>query len=169
MRIKSESDILKLMSSIRAGYLDRSGVIYRGIDNNLNNRYVLQTGSELIKSKYGISFDQVELMRELFHKIGFNVTTYAIINDNKEIHSFLVYTKNNKYCWIENYWLHFRGIHEYDSLNDLLNDITFKFIDSVNNVNLNNIKVFEYILDNPKYNFIELINYLKKQVEIIII
>ena len=60
--------------------------------------------------------------------------------------------KNNKYYWFEHSWERFRGIHEYNSLKELLNDIKDKFIkyELCDNYVLENLMLYEY--KKPKYH-----------------
>ena len=52
-------------------------------------------------------------------------------DSNKELgpsHAFLIFKDNKKYYWFENAWYKYKGIHEYESLEDALNDIKYKFV-----------------------------------------
>ena len=70
--------------------------------------------------------------------------------------------KNNKYYWFEHSWEQFKGIHEYNSLNNLLNDVKEKFIKFQLNKNDKNLIILkEY--KKPKYHISsqEFINHCK--------
>ena len=107
--------------------------------DNTNDEYAkIQTlsntlinANEELKNKIGVCWDQVELERYYFKGNDWNVKTYFIVHDDGDkcpTHTFLTYEKSNKYYWFEHSWKRFRGIHEYNSLKELLKDIKAKFI-----------------------------------------
>lgn len=165
--VKTEYEIAQYMSKIRSGYVDRNNQIYIKIDASLKERYVLETPEELIRSGYGLCFDQVELMRDLLINIGFSPKTYAIIHNNKEIHTFIVYKKEDYVYWFENYWAHHKGIHKYEDINELFLDIKNKFIANMKKNEKEKIQIYEYPSPTSKMNLIELTNFIKQQQEII--
>lgn len=132
------NEIMKIMDSINYGYIDDKGInIFENSEDNVKNifskKYRLMSPEKLLNKKYGICWDQVELERKLFEENNMNITTYFIyIDDNSNLpsHTFLVYYENNKYYWFEHSWQDEKGIHEYNFLNDLLNDVEEKFIQS---------------------------------------
>ena len=71
--------------------------------------------------------------------------TYFIYADNHDTlpsHTFLVFYKNNKVYWFEHSWYDMKGIHEYNNIKALLNDVKNKFIDSRKNEINSNFKGF---------------------------
>ena len=85
-------------------------------------------------------------------------------------HTFLTFKLNNKYYWFEHSWYDMRGIHEYNDLGTLLNDVKVKFIDSrKNEINPDlNYDIFMYKYNQPKYhiNCDEFYDYIKTQKKI---
>lgn len=135
----TDKDIMNLMN----------GIDY-GIDNIDN--YMLQSPKQLLKSKRGLCWDQVELERYYFEKNNYRIKTFFVIGNsgiNFHTHTFLVYRKDNLLYWFEHSWKKYHGIHEYKNINKLLNDIKKKF-SIFYNLNEENISVFEY--DKPKYD-----------------
>lgn len=150
--------IMNIMNDIEYGFKDENGFNINSDpekwDNEFDNFYYLQTPEELLKSKCGVCWCQVELERELFSKEGIEVETYFICtydNDNSPSHTFLVIKDNNKYYWFEHSWGIYKGIHEYDSLKELLLDVKEKFIKS-NPQDINNDYTFVYKYENVKYH-----------------
>lgn len=97
----------------------------------------------------------MELERYYFNGNDWNVKTYFIVYDDGDkcpCHTFLIYEKDNKYCWFEHSWKTFRGIHKYNSLDDLLADVKNKFIKEQlrDNYSIKNLFLFEY--GKPKYH-----------------
>ena len=148
----SENKIMKLMDMINYGWVDKNGK--KHIDNfeKLSINYILQSPNDLIKSQVGLCWDQVELERYYFKN---NVKTFFIVyydNDKCPTHTFLIFEKDNLYCWFEHSWKKFRGINTYSSLKELLSDVKNKFVyyELNDEYNEDNLVIYEY--EKPKYN-----------------
>lgn len=169
-------EILKIMNKlndIEYGFKDANGnnlINSENWDKDFPNFYFLLSPEELLKCKCGVCWDQVELERNLFNDANIDCDTYFIyIDDNKNLpsHTFLTFKLNNKYYWFEHSWYDMRGIHEYNDLGTLLNDVKVKFIDSrKNEINLNlNYDIYIYKYNKPKYHITcdDFYNYIKTQ------
>lgn len=157
MRKKLE-EILNKMEDINYGFVDNNKNIYpddlNNWDKNFGKLYYLQSPEELMKSKYGVCWDQVELERFYLTEKNIESKSYFIIAyDNKQepTHTFIV-IKADKYYWLEHSWEPYRGIHEYNSLNKLLNDVKIKFEKSIKKQSIKDYKLAIYEYDKPKYN-----------------
>jgi len=70
-------------------------------------------------------------------------------------HSFLAYKKGEKWCWFEHSFGKYRGIHEYGSLEDMIEDIKKKKYDEAvrkhgaTSEDLGCLKYYEY--KEPEY------------------
>lgn len=151
---KNEVDIMKLMNDIEYGWIDKNNNPHITVDNFSNN-YRLQSPDKLTKTKLGVCWDQVELERKYFSENNFNIKTYFIVyydNDKCPTHTFLTFNKNNKFYWFEHSYEKFRGIHEYNTVKDLLLDVANKFIKDTTEYNYDkeNLLIFEY--KKPEYN-----------------
>lgn len=151
----NELEIMELMKDIEYGWIDKHNNKHNIVNDEYANNYILQSPNEVIKNKIGVCWDQVELERYYFKGNDWNVKTYFIVHDDGNkcpTHTFLTYEKNNKYYWFEHSWERFRGIHEYNSLKELLNDIKDKFIkyELCDNYVLENLMLYEY--KKPKYH-----------------
>lgn len=138
-----EFEIMDLMKNIEYGWVDKNNNKHIIVDETYSNNYILQSPNEVIKNKIGVCWDQVELERYYFKGNDWNVKTYFLVHygeDKCPTHTFLTFEKNNKYYWFEHSWERFRGIHEYQSITELLFDIRNKFIE----YELNN----DYLKDN---------------------
>lgn len=127
----NENEIMYLMQDIEYGWIDKDNNKHMNVDDKFQNDYILQSPKEVIKNKIGVCWDQVELERYYFKNYVKNVKTYFLVYDGGDkcpSHTFLTFEKNNKYYWFEHSWERFRGIHEYNSLKDLLLDVRDKFI-----------------------------------------
>ena len=143
---------------IKLGYRDKNGNLCSGFNESFKDNYYLQTPKSLLETKVGLCFDQVELERELVSKLDVDCRTYFINYPDDKMdysHSFLIYKDTKKYYWIENAWLKYRGLHMYDSKDDLFDDVLGKFVDTIPNGDIKKIKM--YMFDKPRAG----INYSK--------
>jgi len=151
----NEFEIMDLMKDIEYGWIDKNNNKHSVVDETYSDNYILQSPNEVIKNKIGVCWDQVELERYYFKGNNWNVKTYFLVHydgDKCPTHTFLTFEKNNKYYWFEHSWERFRGIHEYQSLKELLFDIRDKFIkyELDNDFVSENLVLHEY--KKPKYH-----------------
>ena len=153
------NEIMNVMDSIEYGFKDETGKNIINTDpqkwdEEFDKFYYLQTPEELLKSRCGVCWDQVELERKLFQDNNIKVKTYFIYiveNDMLPSHTFLTYEKDNKYYWFEHSWGVYKGIHEYESELDLLLDIKKIFKKEHDYVSENGFMyIYEY--EKPKNN-----------------
>jgi hypothetical protein len=150
-----EQEVMNLMNNIQYGWMDKLNNKHYEVDSTYADDYKLQSPKEVIKNRLGVCWDQVELERFYFKNNVINVKTYFLVhydNDKCPTHTFLTYEKDNKIYWFEHSWNKYSGIHEYNSLKDLLIDVRNKFIATElnNEFNKNNLCLFEY--SKPKYS-----------------
>ena len=122
-------------ANIRYGWrFKEDNKVYGTNDNNSDgnffyNHYRLASPSTLIKSKFGVCWDQVELERRWFSKHGIEHGVFYIELQDKNVtptHTFLVYHLHDAYWWFEHSWGSQIGIKKYDNLRSLLLDVTIK-------------------------------------------
>ena len=99
---------------------------------NMNKLYKIRLGKDFIKSGYGVCWDFCELERDFFEIYNIEHVCYFIesyINraEGGPTHTFAIFKQNDKWCWFEYSWLYYRGIWEYNSKEEALNDILKKF------------------------------------------
>lgn len=164
-------DIMNVMSDIEYGFKDDDGFNIINDNNkwdlNFNDFYYLQTPEELLISKCGVCWDQVELERKLFkeHHISFK-TYFIFIKDDEMLpsHTFLVYKDNNKYYWFEHSWYKYRGIHEYNSIIFLLEDVINKFkLEHIEVSDKSVLYLYEYDLPKKHIKCDEFYKYIETQ------
>lgn len=151
-------EIMRLMQNIKYGFLDKNG---NNIFDNKNEKslfnsiYRLMSPQELLEKKVGVCWDQVELERTLFDKNEIKNETYFIYIDDQQYlpsHTFLVYYLDNKVYWFEHAWQDATGIHQYNNINDLLNDVEIKFRKSRKNEVALNLDIYIYKYHQPQYH-----------------
>lgn len=166
--------ILNKLDDIKYGFVDNNKNIYpddlKDWDKNFSKLYHLQSPDELINNKYGVCWDQVELERFYLSQQNIESKSYFIIAyDNKQepTHTFIV-VKKEKYYWLEHSWQSYRGIHEYNSLYDLLLDVRKKFKKSIEKQNVENYELAIYEYTKPKYNLncIEFMNHCENGLKV---
>ena len=141
----NEFDVMNMMNSIEYGYVDNDGNKHIDDFEEFASKYMLQSPKEVVRSRVGVCWDQVELERYYF-KNSYSIKTYFIVNydgDKCPTHTFLMFEKDNKYYWFEHSWEKFRGIHNYDCIEELLLDVRDKFIND-NECEMSNVFVYEY-------------------------
>ena len=164
-------EVMQQMEEISYGWLDIYDNKHINTIDQLTKLYRVSSPEEVLKNKIGICFDQVELERKLFEESNIKNETYFIYIDDKNnlpSHTFLVYYVNNKVYWFEHSWFDEKGIHEYNNLNDLLNDVEIKFIKSRENEVPKGLDVHIYKYNKPNYNIScnEFYNYIFTQKKI---
>ena len=131
--IKTPEELLKFMDNISYGFVDKDGNIYTDDFSNWNN-CIVQDGEGVLESKVGTCWDQVELERLWFSSNNYTFKTIFCWFECGRVcdlptHTFLIYEKNNKYYWFEHAFEAFRGIHEFDTMEDAINYVTDKQVE----------------------------------------
>lgn len=166
--IKNPQELLKFMANnIKYGYVDKQSTPYFSFEE-WNKKCVVQKGKEIVKTLVGTCWDQVEFERLWFSKHNFESSTYFIwfeCEKNLPTHTFLVYKQNNKFFWFENAFENERGIHEYNSLQNLFQDVKqkhFNFCKDVSLDDFNCLKIYEYSELKHNMSVNEFINHATK-------
>ena len=94
----------------------------------------VESFDEILKSKKGDCYDQVEFEKIMFNKMNIKYSCLFMIEYKDSnwqqgygTHALLYYKKNNKFYWFENAWGKYYGIHQYDSLDELKEDLFNKW------------------------------------------
>ena len=160
--IKTPEELLEFMSKINYGYLGKNGRVYHYDDADFNldwyNQYILESSDDILKNLYGNCWDQVELERFWFLENGYNIKTiYEMVkldyDNDYPSHSFLVYQDNNYWYWFENADFNNRGIHKFNSLDELLSYQYQKYVDYLKIFNIKDDEIEKIIVtefDKPK-------------------
>ena len=122
------------------------------LDPSIKKDCYLQSPKELIKSKLGLCIDQVELERYYFK---YPTKSYIIVykdNDYERMHTFLTFKKNDKFYWFEHAWTDLKGIYEYNSLDELFEDVKDKYEEFELKFKCKRDKLNIYEYSKPKYN-----------------
>lgn len=161
--IRTPLELLKFMSNeIKYGFVDNSGNIYDnpGSDEwkqNWHDNGIVQNYESILNTKIGTCWDQVELERNWFSSNNYDFKTYFMFFENEKTlptHTMLIYKENDKYYWFENSFEKERGIHEFNSFNELMNNVIdkqFKYAYEERGASLEDkedIRYFEFTIPN---------------------
>lgn len=128
--IKTPSELLEYMSNnIRYGFVGRNGKKYFAGDEDWDSDWyeqcIVQPGIDVLKTKCGTCWDQVELERMWFESHGYEFKTIFLwfeVNSENDLptHTILVYKNNDKWNYFEHSFGIHKGITQHDSLSNLL-------------------------------------------------
>ena len=90
-----------------------------------------KTAEEVIETKSGHCAEQSYLEKKILDGLGYETKLVFVKENNSEedygadgsAHLFLTYVDEDKICWFEHSMEHMRGIHKYDSEEELLKDV----------------------------------------------
>ena len=169
----TEKEIFSLLKEIQYGWIGKKHEKHFHIKPDFDKEYFLQTPREMMKTKIGVCWDQVELERFYLTPNEWNTKTFYIIAYGKEkcyTHTFLTFEKNGNFYWFEHAWEKFAGIFKYETLDSLLKDIKEKFLqfEVSEEIKVLDFKIFEY--EKPPFHISanEFMKYCEKGKEIIL-
>ncbi len=159
-QIKTPLELLEFMCNhIKFGFYGNNQIYdtsdLDALDLASDIYWKLSSPTNTLKLGYGQCFDQVELERDWFLSHGYFCMTFYItfLVENMNSypnHAYLAFKANDKWYWFEHCDKANFGIHEYDSLGDLITDqmtkhvySTDKFYPLDENI-LNSLHIFEY-------------------------
>ena len=160
MNINNPQELLEFLSNIDFGYVDKEGNKHLGTSTPKSwyEEYTLQSPEQLKNSLCGNCYDQVEFERDWFIKNSYEVKSFFEMvqldyQNSYPSHSFLVYKDNNKWCWFENADLINRGIHTFDTLEELLKYQYNKYLELLDSFNISKDEIEKIIIrefDKPE-------------------
>lgn len=128
-----EEQLMKELDNFEYGCLDKDGnnIAASGAwKKEFSDNFHLLSPEELSEVKCGVCLDQVEYERDYLEKNNYKVESYFICLEFKEkerFHTFLVFYKEDKCYWLEHAIENYKGIHEYNNINELLKDVKEKY------------------------------------------
>ena len=139
---KSYNDLYDLLSTMKYGYPDKNGQNIAitdpktfDDDNWFYQNWKLLSPSKMKHCKCGVCYDFVEFEREYLKKRNINSRSffmgYQSVGDDFDgpTHTFLVTEDGKYFYWLEYSWYKYKGIHRYNTFEDLLSDVADKFIE----------------------------------------
>lgn len=171
--INKPNELLEYMTNnIKYGFVDINGNVYDNPKSdewklNWHDNGIVQNYQNVLKTKIGTCWDQVEFERKWFLDNNYEIKTFFMFFENDKplpTHTFLVYKSNDKYYWFENSFEIERGIHEYNNIDELINSVIdkqFKYAIEERGASLEDkedIKCFEYVIPNKNIKINEYLN-----------
>ncbi len=135
LKLKTPSDLLNFMDTITYGFVGKNGKKYTQQnaewDRDWYCQCIVQSGSGMLKTKCGTCWDQVELERKWFDEHNYELKTifswFELWEPNNyPTHTFLVFKDNNKWFWFEHSFAAYRGVFEFNSLEELIEYVKSK-------------------------------------------
>lgn len=114
-----------MKANIKYGYIRRdTNKVETNDFDNFYLKYSLMSPKEVYESGVGICWDQTLFEKYVFDNIikkyDYKIFFLQQENINESTHTFLVYTKNNKYYYFENAFETYAGIKEFKSYNEVI-------------------------------------------------
>ena len=136
--IQTPKELLEYMNkNIIYGFVGKNGKRYHDMFseewNDWASQCFVQNGEDVLESKIGTCWDQVELERLWFERKGYTVHTFFMwfeVNRENDFptHTFLIYEHDNKFYWFENAFESERGIYEFSSLDEAIECVKSKYV-----------------------------------------
>ena len=160
-KIKTPEELLAFMKErLRYGFIGKEdGRAYspeiEGWGEGESPEPILESPEEILESGYGDCWSQVELERRWFlaNNEEYEFKTFLLrigsgsdVDQKNPAHTILVYKKDDKWYWFENTLDSHCGIHEFEDLDTLLEDVKNKFISEFTPTedDLQTFKLYEY-------------------------
>lgn len=129
--MKEVFDFFNQVKNIEYGWHDKEGNIHKTLKEH-KEKFILQDNDTIIRDNHAVCLEMCELQRDFFNKHDIeNKTIIACLNTEKNIvcHTFSVFFMNDKCFWFEASWKNKKGIHEFNTLEDVLEYYRDNFID----------------------------------------
>ncbi|MBQ2639850.1 MAG: hypothetical protein IJF92_03710 [Bacilli bacterium] len=145
----------KDIKNIKYGWHDKDGKVHTKISgNNFIKEFRMQKVKNIKKSNYAICWEMCELERNYFkkRKIKHKVIFVLSREDNKYYcHTFLVFKPHKHYYYFEGSWDKYKGIHKYNSLEEILEFFKNNFSDFIGKKKYDKNKIYFYEYKKPRF------------------
>lgn len=145
--MKEIQDFYNDIKNINYGWHDKDGTVHESLKGYAEG-FVLQDIDTIIDSNYAVCWEMCELQRKFFNKNKIeNKTIFAYLKNsrNNACHTFSVIYLNGKCYWFEASWQDRKGIHEFNSLEEILDYYRNNFEDFARcEYNPDDLEFYEY-------------------------
>lgn len=135
---------------IEYGWYDGNNQLHLHVVDGFLAKFKMQTIEHIKETKNAICWEVVELYRHELEEKGINCETYffCLNETGYHCHSIIVVPYDNKYYWIEGSFKDFKGVHEYDTLDEIFDVIKNNYHiivrDPKKKVNKDHIRIYRY-------------------------
>ena len=163
--MKEIFDYFNEIKNINYGWHDKDGKIHEKLIN-YREEFIQQDIDTVLKDNYAVCWEMCELQRKFFNEHNIeNKTIFAYLDKSRNgaCHTFSVFYKNNKVYWFEASWKNKKGIHEFNSLEEILDYYRDNFLDFARcEYNKDDLLFYEYDGIKPGMNTDEFIMHCMK-------
>lgn len=164
--INTEEELLSFLNTFEYGIKNDSNIYLDLETNNHLDEWKIKEVNTLINDKVGICYDLVEIERDHFSKHDYNFKTVLLIflldyENPYPTHTLLAFEKNGKWYHFESADFFNRGIHEYNSYEELLLAAKKRQIEYANLTTSeikNTLAIFEYNKPHLNASFSEFLD-----------
>ena len=147
--MRSIKNFYEEIKDIKYGWHDKKGYRRKKLtEGNFAKEYKMQKTKNIKKSGYAICWEMCELQRKYFRKRQIkHKTIFVILKKDRRLpcHTFSIFNYNNKWYWFEASWENQKGIHEFNSIPEILDFYRDNFHDfAKGDYNKDNIEFYQY-------------------------
>lgn len=143
--VKAVKDFYNHIKDINYGWHDKEGKIHERL-TGFHENFILQDADTIVKDNYAVCWEMCELERDFLNINNIeNKTIFVILKNTHICHTFIVYKENDKYYWLEASWANKKGIHKFNSLEEILDYYRDNFQDfAKREYDRNDLEFYEY-------------------------
>jgi hypothetical protein len=167
--LKMPEELMKFCeNNLEYGFVAEGGEVFKSthIDGAMNEHYKLCINDELADAGHGLCWDFVELQRAFFEKQGIKHESFWLdfLAQGGNTHTFTLFNQGGKCKWFEYSWAKHRGIHEYPTKQEALQDICLKakeFAEQCLKKQVGSPELFRYPKAEKKFTAAEFVRHCK--------
>ena len=145
------------IKDIKYGWHTKNGQLHEKLtEGNFSKDYKMQSIKNIEKTNHAICWEMCELQRKYFKKRKIkHKTIFAVLKKHRKLpcHTLSVFNYNNKWYWFEASWQNQKGIHEYNSLSEILDFFRNNFEDfTKGEYDKSNMEFYSYLKPPIRFN-----------------
>lgn len=165
MNYLNPSQLLDFMNQFKYGWKDIHGNFNMNSLKDFRTTYVTMSLEEIFTNKIGTCIEQSFFQKSMLDKMGFEtklfvIRSYTVLEENSEtvkMHCFSLFKDGNKWYHFEHSNPEMVGIHEYNTIEEALENLIAYFKKRDNGVSR---KLDEIEKIPANYSFTELLDYI---------
>ena len=120
--MKNVQDFFHEIRNIGYGWHDKDGNVHESLKGSKEGM-ILQDSQTIIEDNHAVCWEMCELQRDFFKQSNIeykNIFVYLNDPNHFACHTFSIFKHQNKWFWFEASWINKKGIHEFDSIKEIL-------------------------------------------------